>query len=270
MSAPSALGTLPEVKALPLHYLRAGGGQPLLLLHSLGGDSAIWSPLLGLLTPQCEVIAVDMPGFGRSGPLPSDLDPSPRNLARAVTTFLDELGVGSSPHVAGISLGGWVAIECARLGRARSVTALCTVGFRPRAVAPRPNLARLAGRALGPLTPAMMRAGLGRRLALSRHMRHPERLSASEASSLIRAYGRSTGYRRTNELMRASTVGELSELDVPITLAWGDHDRLGGRAPLDGVPPSVRQVVLPDCGHLPTWDAPELVARLILETAAAA
>jgi pimeloyl-ACP methyl ester carboxylesterase len=38
----------------------------------------------------------------------------------------------------------------------------------------------------------------------------------------------------------------------------------------DGVlPKSVKQVALPDCGHVPTWDDPELVARVVLEGTAA-
>jgi pimeloyl-ACP methyl ester carboxylesterase len=39
------------------------------------------------------------------------------------------------------------------------------------------------------------------------------------------------------------------------------------RKPLSALPASVRQLVLPDCGHIPTWDAPELVTRVIRETA---
>ena len=62
--------------------------------------------------------------------------------------------------------------------------------------------------------------------------------------------------------MRADVVGDLSDLQVPLTIAWAEFDRLVRNRPLpDGVlPQGVRQLVLPGCGHVPTWDDPELVA----------
>ena len=67
--------------------------------------------------------------------------------------------------------------------------------------------------------------------------------------------------------MRGSTVGELSDLEVPLTIAWAEFDRLVRNRPLPAgvLPEAVRQVVLPGCGHVPTWDDPELVSRVILE-----
>jgi pimeloyl-ACP methyl ester carboxylesterase len=67
--------------------------------------------------------------------------------------------------------------------------------------------------------------------------------------------------------MRAETVGDLSDLDVPLTIAWAEFDRLIRNKPLPAgvLPDRVRQLTLPGCGHLPTWDDPELVARVILE-----
>ena len=54
-------------------------------------------------------------------------------------------------------------------------------------------------------------------------------------------------------------------IHVPVTLAWGERDRLV--RPPRTPPPGWRTVVLPDCGHLPMWDDPALVARVIRETA---
>ena len=84
------------------------------------------------LAAEREVIAIDMPGFGES-PLAARRDP-PRaaNLATAVLDFYDALGIDGKPAVAGISLGGWVAIECARQGGAAAAVGLCTAGFWKR------------------------------------------------------------------------------------------------------------------------------------------
>jgi pimeloyl-ACP methyl ester carboxylesterase len=67
--------------------------------------------------------------------------------------------------------------------------------------------------------------------------------------------------------MRGNKVADLSPIDVPITLAWSEFDQVVRNRPLkEGIlPERVRQVALPGCGHVPTWDDPELVAQLILE-----
>src|SRR5436189_61544 len=83
-------------------------------LRALGTDRRMWDPVLDRLAAERDVIAVDMPGFGGSAPI----DPAtPSDLARAVAAHLAALGV-ERPHVAGNSLGGWVALELALTGEA--------------------------------------------------------------------------------------------------------------------------------------------------------
>jgi pimeloyl-ACP methyl ester carboxylesterase len=55
-------------------------------------------------------------------------------------------------------------------------------------------------------------------------------------------------------------------ISAPLTLAWPDHDRLVARP--SAVPATAREVVLRDCGHMPTWDDPEQVAAVLLEGSA--
>jgi pimeloyl-ACP methyl ester carboxylesterase len=257
-----------------LAFTRRGEGSPLLLLHSLGGTRVQWNPVLDPLAAHRDVIAVDMPGFGDSPPLPDGVPPTAANLATAVLEFYESLGVDATPAVAGISYGAWTAIECARQGRARAVVALCPAGFwREPLGPPDPRLARARriGRRLGPLLRLPALTARGRGATLGRSFRHPERLSPSEAYAITRAYIRSPAYPEASAQMRAATVEDLSGIRVPITLAWAEHDRLLRNKPLkEGIlPKAVRQVVLPGCGHVPTWDDPELVARVILEGTAA-
>src|SRR4051794_41640448 len=100
-----------------LNYVRRGSGEPLVLLHPVGGSIVVWEPVLDRLAAERDVIAVDMPGFGASPALLDGMEPTPPALAAGVAAFLDSLGVGQA-HVAGNSLGAWVAIELARTGRA--------------------------------------------------------------------------------------------------------------------------------------------------------
>ncbi|MEJ7787901.1 MAG: alpha/beta fold hydrolase, partial [Solirubrobacteraceae bacterium] len=99
------------------------GGEPLVLLHPLGGDRRVWRPVLERLAPHRDVIAVDLPGFGGSPALADEQHPIA--LAAAVSGLLRELGIdGGRAHLAGNSLGGWVALEVALAGDAASVTAI--------------------------------------------------------------------------------------------------------------------------------------------------
>lgn len=68
-----------------MNQIRGGTGKPLLLIHRLGGSWRSWNPILDELAAEREVIAVDLPGFGKTPPLASEV--SIRTLADAVTNF---------------------------------------------------------------------------------------------------------------------------------------------------------------------------------------
>ena len=252
-----------------LNHVRHGEGPPLLLLHSLGGSLVQWSPVMDRLAAEHEVVAVDMPGFGESPELPEGVEPRAANLATAVLDFYDSLGIDGKPAIAGISLGGWTSIECARQGGATAVVALCPAGFWKRSPDSSNRTvarARRSGRAARALLRPIMSTARGRRRALGRFIYHPERLSPGEAEAIAKAYVTAPAYDEASALMRAGRVEELKGIKTPITLAWAEHDTLVRTRPLrDGIlPKRVQQVVLPGCGHVPTWDDPELVSRVVL------
>lgn len=110
-----------------------------------------------------------------------------------------------------------------------------------------------------------MRSDAVRRRALPTVMHHPERMTGEEAVRLARDYAHARGYSATRRAMAAGAVGDLSDVHVPVTLAWAEHDRLVRRLPSGALPAHVAEVDLPGCGHVPTWDDPALVTRVILE-----
>src|SRR5688500_11157084 len=122
---------------MPVDYERLGRGEPLVLIHGIGSERCMWQPVLAPLAAHHDVIAVDLPGFGASPALPDGIEPTPANLARAIGELVGELGF-ERVHVCGNSLGGWVALELARLGLAHTVTAISPAGLwgRPARVGP--------------------------------------------------------------------------------------------------------------------------------------
>jgi pimeloyl-ACP methyl ester carboxylesterase len=246
---------------MPVAYERQGRGPALVLIHPLGADRRMWSPVTGPLAAEREVVAIDLPGFGASPPLDGREPPTPRALAEAVVRGL--AGVVDGPfHVAGNSLGGWVALELALAGHARSVTAIGSAGLWPEPLMPRRSAARRLARLARPVLPAITRTAGGRRLALGGTIARPERVPPAEALHLARSYATAPGFDAVNDAMRAGRFTGLADIRVPVTLAWPEHDRLVARP--RALPPTVRSVVLHGCGHLPTWDDPEQVAAVLL------
>jgi pimeloyl-ACP methyl ester carboxylesterase len=251
-----------------LAYDRSGSGPTLVLLHPLGADRRAWDPVRERLADDRDVIAVDLPGFGGSPPLSPDQTPTPAALARAVDALLaGELGV-DRPHVAGNSLGGWVALELALADRARTVTAIAPAGLWPEPLMPRRSVARRAARALLPFADAITQTDRGRRLTLGGSIAHPDRVPPREAAHLLRAYATAPGFDAVDAAMRSGRFLGLADIRVPVTLAWPEHDRLVARP--KRLPASVRSVALPGCGHVPMWDDPDAVAELLLAGSAPA
>jgi pimeloyl-ACP methyl ester carboxylesterase len=257
--------------AVKINFERRGAGEPLLLLHGIGGELCVWEPVLEPLAERMDVIAVDLPGFGNSPPLADGVAPTPFALADAIAGLLDDLGIRRA-HLAGNSLGGWVAMELGKTGRALSVTALCPAGLwgaplRPTGAPARGGAQRLARR-LRPVLPLLLLSRRARRLALGHVVADPDRVPYAAARRMVGSYARATAYDATDVAMREHHFTDPERIRVPLTVAFGQFDRLV--RPRRVRVPNARTTILEGCSHIPMWDAPELVTQLILDTTGAA
>ena len=260
---------------MTLHHVRRGSGSPLLLVHGLGAGSQSWAPILDRLAAEREVIALDLPGFGQSPPLPGEV--SIASLTDAVAGFIDEQGLGEV-STAGQSMGARIVLELARRGVGGDTVALDPGGFwTDREVAVfsgtlRPSI-RLV-RALRPTLPALVGNPVSRSALLAQFSARPWALSAQTVLPDLRGLATAPS---TGAAMDALTKGPKQEgapagtLPGRATIGWGSRD-------LVTLPRQAQRAVaaFPDaqlhwferCGHFPQWDAPEEAARLILDRTA--
>ena len=259
----------------PLAVTRSGAGAPLVLLHGLGSSRRAWEPVLPALAARFDVIAVDLPGFGDSAPLYGRAEVPPAVLADAVAGLLDELGVGP-PHLAGNSLGGWVALELAARRPVASVTLLSPAGLwrRNTPLYDRVSLRAsrwLARHAAGPLS-RLVNYRLGRVLVLGQTHGRPMRLTVGYARAAVESLGRSPGFDAALAGTARRRLAVTGPVAAPVTVAFGSRDLLLRRAArrVDQLPPGTRIETLRGGGHVPMADDPGAVAALITRTASQA
>ena len=250
--------------------LRQGAGEPLLLLHGVTGGERMWRHVVPLLAQRHDTIAPTM--LGHRGGHPAVEHPAlVAHLVDDAERMLDQLDLGTA-HLAGNSMGGWVALELAGRGRARTVCALSPAGTweagTDSQVHGRARLRRTIrnvrrGRLLLPL---LARSAAFRRRAFIDAAAHADRITPAE---VVDSADDVIGCLVAEELL--ATTEQLAPMDplpCPVTIAWSERDRVlplavnGARArELFG---AAEFVVLPDLGHVPMFDDPRLVAETIL------
>jgi pimeloyl-ACP methyl ester carboxylesterase len=255
-----------------LAYDRRGKGPELVLLHGVGHRRQAWNAVVDLLTPHRTVITVDLPGHGESPPLQADgIDPV-KAMGQELVGLLGELGL-SRPHIAGNSLGGALALGAAARGNARSVTGLSPAGFwaapweYPYAKAVFRTMQ--SSRPLKPYLPKLAQSAFGRGILNAAIIAKPSQMTAEQA------IGDAQAFFRAKDAVDQILAGKISfteaaaiPADVPVTIAWGEKDRL---LPLRQARlakrhlPNARFVMLSGCGHVPMTDDPKSVARILLQ-----
>jgi pimeloyl-ACP methyl ester carboxylesterase len=262
--------------------LRAGQGDPVVLLHGLGATKASFLPTVAALAPSFRVIAIDLPGHGDSvKPIGAAYDPP--FFAGAVAGVLDACGIERA-HLVGNSMGGRVALETGfeypdRIGRlallAPSLAWLRDRRWAPvvRALRPELGLLQLAPRAVVESIVRSVVPG-GR-----------EGWSAVGVDEFLRSYltprGRAAFYASLRHIYLEDPErfwSRLRELQGEALFVWGRHDTLvpiGFARHVREALPAAEHLEL-DCGHVPQLEAPrrthaavaEFLARGALERAA--
>lgn len=254
--------------------LRQGEGKPLLLLHGILGGERMWRGVMATLAAQHEVIAAGALGH-YNGTVPSQRPVRLADVVDDAERLLDRLG-WEQAHLAGNSMGGWVALELARRGRALSVCALSPAGAWERDWEDRQRLSKTLRRLQRDtrrsrrVLPALARSGRFRGWALRDSAVHGERVSPD---GLLELADDTIACTVAEDLLASpEQLDPLDPLPCPITLAWSGEDRMfaveryGARA--RELVPAARFVVLEGVGHVPMLDDPDLVARTILASTA--
>jgi pimeloyl-ACP methyl ester carboxylesterase len=255
-----------------LDHHRGGSGEPLVLIHGIGHTWRGWKPMLPELERRFDVLAVDLPGHGHSEPLPPGTESTPEALADAVERQM--LGASfDTAHIAGNSLGGWIALELARRGRARTVTAISPAGLqhareRQWGAGILRGMRWLAERLDAP--EALFRNPFTRSLLAGPSVARPWRYDPDLLIEAMELYVTCPGLYPTLSHTFHSQPRGLTTLDAPVLIVWGTMDlillpRQGRR--FERLIPGAELRYVRGAGHVPMTDVPELLCEAITEFA---
>ncbi len=259
-----------DARGSRLRYLVAGEGEPLVLVHGLGGAAANWLALAPLLLPGRRLIVPELPGHGGSSPLPA---------APSLSPYADRLGLllehesATPAAVVGHSLGGAVAVRLAQR-RPESVSALvlaAAAGISSTARSARYALTVTGilkpGRKIAPHRRRVARSALLKRLVFGRWgASDPPALPPEVVEALLAGPARHTDtVSAATALVRDDVRPDLERIRCPVLVLWGARDN---QLPVDDAFDYARRLraplrVIADCGHLLIVERPVACADAI-------
>jgi pimeloyl-ACP methyl ester carboxylesterase len=256
---------------------RAGEGEPVVLLHGFTGHWRHWKPVLAELVARYEVIAPTLSGHNGGPEYPSGMSlEKVADAGDSLERHLDELGVGTA-HFVGNSMGGSLAIELAKRGRARSVVAFSPGGGWELGGPEPERIARFFARQMRMVRVSrrqiqrLMDRPVARKLALRDIMRHGELISPADAVDLSLDPLVCTVANDVLASLRAGRahVEDLNQIVAPTLIAWAERDRILPLATCSArfrrEIPHAEFRVLPRVGHVPMWDDTRLIVNTITD-----
>ncbi|MGO4390812.1 alpha/beta fold hydrolase [Variovorax sp. M-6] len=259
-----------------INYVRRGQGKPLLLVHGLGSSWHTWQTILEPLAAERAVVAIDLPGFGKSPPLAGEV--SVQTLAAAVALFLREHDLLGTDAV-GSSLGARLVLELARRGEVLGAVVLLGpggfwVGWERLAFQSSIRMSMQLARTLKFAMPSITAHEWSRSLLLARFSPYARKLAPALVLEEMRSYASARSFEpMLKDFMRGAPLkgSPLGRISKPMVIGWGRLDRICHPRQATRVQqlfPDARLHWFERCGHYPHWDAPEETAQLILETTA--
>jgi pimeloyl-ACP methyl ester carboxylesterase len=254
----------------PFH--RGGSGTPLVCLHGLTDTWRTWELVLPLLERRHEVLAPTLPGHAGGPPLPDGAGADA--FADAVEEAMDGAGFATA-HLAGNSLGGYLALRLAARGRADSVVALAPAGGwagtgegHAAAVGHFAAMQELLRPAL-PYVDGIVATAEGRRRATQYTAVRFEHIPAELLAHQMRGAARCAVEPILAGALREGWSLDAGRISCPVRIVWGTEDRL---LPWPAAATRYREewlphadwVVLDGVGHCPQLDVPLETAELIL------
>jgi pimeloyl-ACP methyl ester carboxylesterase len=255
----------------PAH--RGGSGPPLVCLHGFTDTWRTWELVLPALERRHDVLAPTLPGHAGGPPIDGGI--SQALMADAVERAMDEAGFATA-HIAGNSLGGYVALQLAARGRAESVVALAPAGgWVPGDETFEGMLRRFVTmqeqvRAAAPHAEALVATAEGRRRITQDMTVNFEHIPRELLVHLMLAVAQCRSVAPMIDFaIRAGYPLDAARIDCPVRIVWGTEDRLlpwpaaAARYRRDRLP-HADWVELDGVGHAPQLDVPTEAAQLIL------
>jgi len=232
-----------------------------ILLHGFGASLDTWEPWARTLSAQYRVIRFDLPGFGLTGPDPTG-DYSDAREMKILNDLMDQLGVARA-NLVGNSMGGRIVWNFAALhpDRVSRMVLVSPDGFAsPGFAYDRAPETPLFLRALPYVAPrSLLKAGLAAAYA---RLEALSEATITRYNDLLLAPGvRSAILTRMNQVILRNPAPILARIKIPTLLLWGEKDSV---IPIRNADeylrdlPQATLVRLPDLGHVPFEEAPEV------------
>ena len=251
----------------PLH--RGGEGTPLLLLHGFTDTWRTWELALPALERRHAVLAPTLPGHAGGPPLGDERGTVA--ATDALERILDEAG-WETAHIAGNSLGGYLAFQLAARGRARSVVAFAPGGGwveRDPALDEHFVETQRLVRTIAAQAELLMSTEDGRRRATRFTTRRYEHIPAELLAHQLRGVAACADVESMIAAARRDGWSvDAQRVTCPVRVVWGRDDVLlrwpAAAARYREWLPTADWVVLDDVGHCPQLDVPLEAAELVL------
>lgn len=254
-----------------LHYVAAGRGPEVILLHGLGGSWDHWRIIIPILSTRHRVYVLDLPGFGLSDK--PEISYTIPFMAKAVLAFMKEVGAGQADFV-GHCLGGQIILELALKNpeKIRRMILLNSTGAQSL-WEPLRLLALMALEVLE-RNPELFSPGWAKQLVENSFYeagKESEEMIKFFTAALQRPEGRQLvrSFSKAGQgILNHSITDDLRKIRVPTMVVWGQNDEL---LSLDNAVKLNREItgsqlqLIPRCGHIPQLERPEYLARIMLE-----